>query len=277
MTSANEIKEIITICQRCGNKGIHKVFGCHQKIATIHTDRKGDEFWHEYNYYILECPICESVSFYRKSTYEYDELDDGGYQYTDEMLYPAKSYEEHGVPKDILNAFMSAKKTYLFDDSICALSLRRVIELICKNKKAIGSNLAEMVKDLIAKNIFPSTFEISLKHIREIGNKGAHDSRLSVSKMELHILLGIVNDIIYFLYTVPAKIKYLEEKTNNRYKRDKEIREQIENGERQLIDLSTDNAINEFMEAVRSKTGKDLYNYIESLPRKTEKELNKLK
>lgn len=134
--------------------------------------------------------------FFSKSTYEFDEIDEGGYRYTDKVLYPAKSYEEYGVPEDILNAFISAKKTYLFDDSICALSLRRVIELICKNKNAIGNNLAEMVKDLITKNIFPPTFDISLKYIREIGNEGAHEYRLSVSKFELHTLLGIVNDIL---------------------------------------------------------------------------------
>lgn len=146
MTSANKIKEILTIYPRCGNKGIHKVFGCHQKISTIHTDRKEDDFWHEDNYFIIECPVCENISFFCKSTYEVDELDEWGYKYTDEMLYPAKSYNEYGVPKDILNAFISAKKTYLIDDSICALSLRRVIELICKDKKAIGNNLAKMVK-----------------------------------------------------------------------------------------------------------------------------------
>jgi len=274
MTLANEIKEILTICSQCGNKGIHKVLKCHQKTSIIHTDREEEDFWSEDNYFILECPVCKNISFFRKSTYEFDELNEGDYKYTDKMLYPVKSYEEYGVPEDILNAFISAKKTYLFDDSICALSLRRVIELICKNKNAIGNNLAEMVKDLITKNIFPPTFDISLKYIREIGNEGAHEYRLSVSKFELHTLLGIVNDIIYFLYTVPAKIKSLEGKINNTRKRYKELNEKINNGEIPLIDLSTDNAMNEFMEAVQTKTDKDLRNYINSLPKKTMKELD---
>ncbi len=206
---------ILETCYHCGNKGLlieeslylDKYYDYDENIPT---------FWYEDYYHILHCPVCHGVTLLKRSTDQTMQNMDGSYDFSYKILYPDISTDNKGVPKNIVSAFESAKKVEKIDSSICALSLRKVLELICKDKKAQGNTLEKQIEDLVSKNILPTTFDDACKHIRLIGNEGAHDDHLSIPKSELKTLIEYLDSIINYLYIIPAKIKKLTQiKTGN--------------------------------------------------------------
>ncbi|MBE5738976.1 MAG: DUF4145 domain-containing protein [Clostridiales bacterium] len=207
---------ILETCYHCGNKGL-------LIEESLYLDKYYDYdedvpiLWYEDYYHVLHCPVCHGVTLLKRSTDQTMQNRDGSYDFERKILYPDISTNKRDVPKNIVSAFESAKKVEKIDSSICALSLRKVLELICKDKKAKGSKLEKQIEDLVTKNILPVTFDDACKHIRLIGNEGAHDDHLSIPKSELKTLIEFLDSIINYLYIIPAKIKRLTEiKTDNK-------------------------------------------------------------
>lgn len=207
---------ILQTCYHCGNKGLLKAVS---KFVNRSYDYVDDTptCWYDDYYYTLHCPVCHEVSILKRSTAAYLENPDGTFDFAEEdILYPNIKSTKLGVPKDIVSAFESAKKVEKIDSSICALSLRRVLELICIDKQALGDNLEKKIKDLVNKNILPSTFDEACKHIRIIGNEGAHENQISIPAREIKTLIEYMESIINYLYVLPEKIKRLTKiKTGN--------------------------------------------------------------
>lgn len=208
---------ILQTCYHCGNKGLLSI---ESKFTDRYYDYDGDipTCWYEDYYFILHCPVCYEVSILEKSTASYLEKPDGTFDIAEEqILYPNIKSVKLGVPKDIVSAFDSAKKVQKIDSSICALSLRRVLELICINKNANGNTLENKIKDLVNINILPPTFDAACKHIRIIGNEGAHENQISIPAREIKTLIEYLDSIINYLYVLPEKIKQLTKiKTGNK-------------------------------------------------------------
>lgn len=202
-----EKEQILETCYHCGNKGLLPV-DCFDKVV-YHDYVDGEPaFLIEDNYYLLRCPVCNEITLLKKATTSYMKLPDNTYEYDTTILFPTIHVSNKiGVPSNIVKAFESAKKVQKIDSAICALSLRRVLELICLDKKAQGKTLVQMVEDLVQKNILPSTFDEACKIVRLMGNEGAHSDALSITKTELTTLTEFIEAIINYLYIIPEKIK----------------------------------------------------------------------
>ena len=61
--------------------------------------------------------------------------------YEKRIVYPKTKYDFKYAPKSIQRAFESAVKVAKIDSAICLLSLRRTLEMICKDKSAQGKTL----------------------------------------------------------------------------------------------------------------------------------------
>ena len=91
------------------------------------------------------------------------------------------------------------------------ISLRRTLELICKDKDATGRTLEAKINDLISKNIFPNDLENAFSVIREYGNSGAH-SQINLTDSQLNELIRILYSVIDYLYIIPRKSVKMKER-----------------------------------------------------------------
>lgn len=212
-------KQFLQQCWHCGNKGLLAVVGKHEQHFYTEDEpgNRFSSFFHEVMYwYLLSCPVCQKITLFQKYTSDAHMDETGKQLYEEEILYPETQLDFVGVPEKIKAAFESALKIKSIDTSLCVLSLRRTLELICRDKGADGNNLDSLVKDLVGKNILPLGFDHACALIRQLGNQAAHAKEVVFYKNEVEFLIGFLRDILNYLYSLPKKIENLRLKTDNK-------------------------------------------------------------
>jgi len=205
-------KDTVYTCYHCGNTGLLKYIGgtCWKNeeydIAPNGIVYNCFLIEHE-DWDIFECPVCHKPVVVR--TYTFDANDDLP-EVTIE--FPNNPIHRDGVPTEIATAFESAVKTKGIDPAICLLSLRRVLEMICKDKKATGNNLESKIKHLIETKVLPDMFNDACWIIRTLGNKAAHADTARFSDYEAEQVIEFLSIIIEYLYSVPIRITKMKER-----------------------------------------------------------------
>ena len=210
------IKNEVHTCLHCGNTGMLRFI---EKTGWKYEEIDTDDMGHVYHceliehedWYIFECPVCHKPVII--SEYTFDIADALPERKTE---YPTISVSSDGVPKDIYSAFESAVKTKGIDFSICLLSLRRVLEMICKDKGAVGDNLEKKIDNLIEQNILPPMIEDACWIIRQLGNEAAHADRIPVYTYDIEQVIGYVATIIDYLYSLPHRVGKMKKKIEER-------------------------------------------------------------
>ena len=210
------IKKQVHTCFHCGNTGLLKFIG---KTEWKNEDIAKDGVGNIINYTLIEhedwcvfeCPVCNKPVII--SEYVFD-IAETPAEYKTE--YPTIARSPLGVPKEIYSAFESAVKTKGIDHSICLLSLRRVLEMICKEKGAVGKNLEKKINDLIAKKVFPPMIEDACWIIRQMGNEAAHADDIKVYTYDIEQGIGYVATIIDSLYSLPYRVEKMKAKIEER-------------------------------------------------------------
>jgi hypothetical protein len=212
-----KIKNTVHTCFHCGNTGLLKYIGQTSgwKNEDIIEDSHGNIIHcalieHE-DWYVFECPVCNKPVIV--SEYNLDVADIPPETKTE---YPIIAVPPEGVPKDIYSAFESAVRTKGIDSSICLLSLRRVLEMICKEKGATGKFLENKVADLVEKNILPPMIGDACWIIRQMGNDAAHADKIDVYTYEVEQIIGYVATIIDYLYSMPYRVSKMKERIEQR-------------------------------------------------------------
>lgn len=198
-------------CRHCGNRGIMKYIG---KTGWLFEDVDEDIYGHIFSsellehmdYYIFECPVC-----YKPVIVSEHCLDINDEIPRFDIVYPSLNVSSYGVPNEIYLAFESAIKTKEIDYSICLLSLRRVLEMICNDKGAKGKNLESKIKDLVDRNLLPEMIGDACWIIRQLGNEAAHADEIEVYNYDVEQVIGYVGTIIDYLYSMPHRISRLKE------------------------------------------------------------------
>lgn len=198
-------------CRHCGNRGIMKYIGkTGWLVEDIHEDNYGhifdSELLEHMDYYVFECPVCYKPVII--SEYCLD-INDEPPKF--EIKYPSVNVSSKGVPNEIYSAFESAIKTKGIDYSICLLSLRRVLEMICNDKGAKGKNLENKIKDLIDSKLLPEMIGDACWIIRQLGNGAAHADKIEVYSYDVEQVIGYVGIIIDYLYSMPHRIREMKE------------------------------------------------------------------
>lgn len=225
----DDIKRSVHTCFHCGNTGMLNFIGstC-WKDEDIIYDSIGEVInytlmEHE-DWYIFECPVCHKPVIIRQ-----DVIDFADYSYPPETVYPSVMSFSEGVPKEIYSAFESAIRTKGIDHAICMLSLRRVLEMICKEKGAEGKTLEKMIDDLIAKGILSSAFADACWIIRQLGNSAAHADDTVIYGYQVEQVIEYVSTIINYLYSMPHRVAKL--KKNIEEKKEKQKTKESSNTE----------------------------------------------
>ncbi len=210
------LKDQVHTCFHCGNTGLMNYVGnTYWSYDEVERNALGDVIYavqieHEY-WHVFECPVCHKPVLI--SEYCFDAQESMPEIKTE---YPTIAVSRDGVPKDIYSAFESAVKTKGIDYSICLLSLRRVLEMICKDKGAEGRDLEKKIDDLIEKKVFPPMIEDACWIIRQMGNDAAHADKIPVYTYDIEQVIGYVATIIDYLYSLPHRVEKMKKKIKTR-------------------------------------------------------------
>ena len=204
----NKDKRILQTCFHCGNKGMLDIKGEYE-TTWVDIDDCFDGFCH---WLLVDCPVCKHASLIGMFT-EPGMFDENGDQLFDEkILYPQINMPTEGTPEAIKSALESAIKIKEIDTTTCVMALRRVLELICKEKGANGKTLESKLKNLVKNNILPSGFDSACAVIRMLGNSAAHADKVVFYNHEVDELISLLQNIVMYLYALPIKIGKLKEK-----------------------------------------------------------------
>lgn len=210
------------VCFHCGNCSVMRYIGqTSQKSSTYdlqEREQPGVQIDHE-NWHIFECPFCHRPVIISS---RYSDIDD--YPYTIELKYPKISITENGVPMGIYNAYLAAVRTRGIDHHICLMSLRRVLEMICKDNGEIKGSLENKIDRLIKKGALSPVFSDACWIIRQLGNEAAHGDNKERFEYEVEEIINYISEIIRYLYVLPIQAKNTrnrieyEKQNNGKYK-----------------------------------------------------------
>lgn len=207
---ANDKEYLLHTCYHCGNTGLLKVEYCHNEefggpVYDIVGDVVDFELREYFKWNMLICPVCRMITLAEEYTNESYQ----GHFWETSTLYPTTKIDFEGVPESIKSAFESAMKVKNIDTRICLLSLRMVLEAICKDKGAKGNSLEKMIEDMIANKVLPEMFDDACWVIRQLGNSAAHADKRVYNAHQVEQTIGFMKDIINYLYTLPQQMKSL--------------------------------------------------------------------
>lgn len=205
----------VRFCSHCGNAGIldlityidtpyqHGHFGDMLSDASISYKR----------WIFFQCPVCKNPTIISEYTSA-----DGRSVNSHETVYefPITTVHFDGVPENIKTAFDSAIKTKGIDRAICILSLRRTLEMICKEKGASGQDLKDKISDLIDKKRLPEMMADACWIIRQSGNDAAHADDIVFTEREVEEIIEYVSTVINYLYSMPVRIAKLKQQIEER-------------------------------------------------------------
>jgi hypothetical protein len=205
----------VLFCSHCGNAGIlsfityidtpyqHGSFGNMILDASINYKR----------WLLFQCPVCKNptiISEYISANGQPIICPEIAYE------FPTTNVHFDGVPENISTAFDSAIKTKGIDRAICILSLRRTLEMICKEKGALGKDLKEKIADLISKKILPEMMTDACWIVRQSGNDAAHADDTVFTEREVDEIIEYVSTVINYLYSMPVRIARLKHQIEER-------------------------------------------------------------
>lgn len=217
---------MLLTCKSCGNTGLHRIMTSDKQEWFDYCDGEPD-YMGSTQWSLLECPVCQNVSLFKSTINDYV-MDVNHPQYRqEEMVYPTAKRTFPNTPEAIVKSYEAALETLRIDLNISLIAIRRVLEMICKERGCKKKTLAAMLKDMVNKRILPETLDKCGFLIRKLGNNGAHgDEDVRLNRRDLEKLLDFIETIMYYIYELPVgiedlKIRYdIETETDESNKKD---------------------------------------------------------
>lgn len=214
-----KLTEKVLMCHHCGNKTLMKEVANYKNVEN-------DEIW-DYSYdpyrpvhvvtfhkewHLFFCPVCINVTL-ECVEFNSEETEIGGQPIVySELVYPFKSMEENYIPKNVAAAFEAALKVRQIDGAICAIAIRRTLEMMCKDKGEEGKNLYLMLKALSDKGILPPILNDMASVLREVGNAAAHADEENFSHELIPSLIEFTKIILDYVYNLPKRIASIQDR-----------------------------------------------------------------
>ncbi len=116
-----------------------------------------------------------------------------------------------GLPKEIEQAWIAAGSVKLIDHNAYGILLQRALELICRDRRAEGRDLYEMLKDLATYNRLPVRLLDAEESLRALASIGTRAARGDLAVAEIPYLDWLADMLVTALYTVSYYLKKVED------------------------------------------------------------------
>ncbi len=205
----------VILCERCKCRTNHEI------LAS--TDLSGEDWHCDFTYYydeshqIVKCRGCNTISFRKVSSnsedYDYDEAINQTVQLVTELIYPHRNGARFSIkdtdllPLNVKHVYEETiKATNNNQPVLAAMGIRALIETICKDRKAKGSNLFEKISDLVNIGVLAAEGESILHTLRTLGNDAAHEVKPHSTK-KLSLALDVCEHLLQGVYLLPHHAK----------------------------------------------------------------------
>jgi hypothetical protein len=204
-----ELSKLIS-CRHCGNVARMEIVGNVVDSHKLLDPDYGFAGYYGITYSVLQCPApsCNKITV---TQFDWNEgMEDEDVEY--EFLYPQKNSYPIGLPESILKAFIAAEKIKSIEVNAYATLIRRLLEMVCIDRKAKGGTLAMMLKDLSSKNEIPEKLVKVATGLKDFGNIGAHAGIGELTESDIPILSTLCNAILEYVYSAPYLANLAEKK-----------------------------------------------------------------
>jgi hypothetical protein len=141
---------------------------------------------------------------------------------------------------EIKNAFDGAIKVREVENAICALALRRVLEKVCADQNAKGSDLFIKLKDLEKNNIIPPIID-------RFNNFLIHFDHIEFDEKTINTLIEFTQLVLDYVYILPNKLIIAQQSLGNKAKqyqdteylkvRNKDMEDELKRKEKEIEEL----------------------------------------
>lgn len=208
-------------CSECNGQTCHKVLVSANTSEAFDSDNE-PHYWYQYE--IVQCQGCRTISFLKNwqfsENFHHDEL--GDIELDDhEELYPGRvagrhklRYSVHLPPQinRIYNETHSALCNKLF--VLAGVGIRALIEVVCKDKSANGSDLEKKIDNLVTMGVLTKDGANILHSLRIMGNQAAHEVKPH-SEEDLYTAFDVVEHLLEGVYLLPKKATNLPKRIQN--------------------------------------------------------------
>jgi len=91
---------------------------------------------------------------------------------------------------------------------LAGIGIRALVETVCKEKVAVGSNLEQKTDDLVGKGVLTQIGAETLHSMRIVGNEAAHEVKPH-SEETLGLAMDVVEHMLNDVYILPARTSNL--------------------------------------------------------------------
>lgn len=224
MAHANKLKlnkdfndEINVQCPRCVGSTAHRV------IASANLSGGDGHVDWQTDYQIVQCMGCKTIS-YRSGSSNSEDIDHYLDEYGDERtayvitekLFPPRNSAYSGLGEDrwllpdTLRRIYDETSSALIADQpvLTGIGVRAILETLCKDKAAKGSNLFNKIDDLVSQGILTPVRANVLHQIRTLGNLSAHEAAPH-TPAQLSLAMAVVDHLLEEVYILPEKTQRL--------------------------------------------------------------------
>ncbi len=188
-------------CGHCQNSAPMKIVGSHSQAEQCEDERFSMSWEEGWFYELLECPACKAMTL-RRDYYNSEIPEEADPQ----QLYPSETKILLGLPKAIHSAYETAERIRSMDSNSYGVLIRRLLELVCQDRKAEGKNLHEKLLWLSKQNEIPGKLADAAMGIKNFGNIGAHASLGELTPAEVPVLHDLSRAVLEYIYTLPSLV-----------------------------------------------------------------------
>ncbi len=208
MANSEKNLTLATKCKHCNNVAPMEVVATYSEVKT-HEDERTSHRWEAGGVYdLLLCPSCEKILL--QYYFWHEDMDPE--EVTVKILYPINTELPVGLPNEIQKAYEAALAVRNISPNAYAVLVGRVLELVCKDRKATGKDLYKRLNDLADKNEIPKNLVTVAHGLRDMRNIGAHSDLGELTVEEVPLLDDLCTAILEYVYSAPHLAKQAEKR-----------------------------------------------------------------
>jgi hypothetical protein len=161
------------------------------------------------DFFVAVCETCDKILlYYISSQDDYIGIDYEDFQ-TASLIWPNEGTLPKDIPESVRRCYYEAVRVKKTSPTAFALLIRRALEALCDDRKAVGGSLEKRLKDLASKDEIPSALTETVDVLRRLGNVSAHTFDLRLSENDAFVMDDLFRAIIEYVYIGPSKLRQL--------------------------------------------------------------------
>ena len=164
------------------------------------------------DYQIVQCLGCENISFREVSTDSenvYQIAPDEWEDVITEKIFPNPEESRDGLedrnilPSSLKRIYEETLNTLNSGQAVLSgIGIRAIVETVCKDKNAIGSNLFDKINNLVTQGVLTPAGANILHKLRTLGNDAAHEVKPHTNT-QLGLAFDVIDHLLQGVYILP--------------------------------------------------------------------------